>query len=185
MLHPQLDAAFADAFALPGLVALFGAEATRNALSPFDRHFLDRLAWALDHLPAADNPFLWQVLAGRYPRAAAADWLDLPARPPRCTVACHASRMDALLAGNPACYDLIHLSNILDWLSADAAAALLAAATAALRPGGRLIIRQLNSSLDIPASAQALSWERERGDRLHATDRSFFYRRLLVARRSA
>ena len=47
-------------------------------------------------------------------------------------------------------YDFVHLSNILDWLSPEEARATLDVAHAALRPGGWVLIRQLNSTLDIP-----------------------------------
>ena len=84
------------------------------------------------------------------------------------------------LLRNPRTYDLVHLSNILDWLSPEDARQTLAAAGAALRPGGRVIVRQLNSSLDIPALGDGLQWDRTLGAKLLKQDRSFFYRAILV-----
>ena len=47
------------------------------------------------------------------------------------------------------------LSNILDWLPREAATATLASAARALRPGGYVVIRQLNSALDIRGASDA------------------------------
>ena len=94
-----------------------------------------------------------------------------------------ANDVAALIAAPAASVDFLHLSNILDWLSADEARETLAAAHHALRPGGRLIIRQLNSSLDIPSLFPALAWDKGQGRRLQLTDRSFFYPEILLATR--
>jgi S-adenosylmethionine-diacylglycerol 3-amino-3-carboxypropyl transferase len=79
--------------------------------------------------------------------------------------------------------DFLHLSNIIDWLSPEEAHETLAAACRALRSGGRLIIRQLNSSLDIPSLYPGLAWDAEHGRRLQLTDRSFFYPEIHLATR--
>ena len=75
----------------------------------------------------------------------------------------------------PGSIDFVHLSNILDWLSPEDAAATLSAAHRALKSGGFVLIRQLNSSLEIPSLFPALRWHQEEGDRLQRMDRSFFY----------
>ena len=68
-LEPELARAFAEVFALPGLVALFGPDATANRLQPFSAHFHQRTLHALRDptLPARENPYLWSVLLGRLP----------------------------------------------------------------------------------------------------------------------
>ena len=53
---------------------------------------------------------------------------------------------------------------------------------AALRPGGRVVIRQLNSTLDIPNLGPSFEWE-EDGATINDHDRSFFYRALHLGRR--
>src|SRR6202011_5138275 len=78
-LGRALDDAFDEVMALPNLVRLFGATATNNRCEPFARHFARRTRHALATLPAADNPYLWQVLAGRYPVGTPAPWLTEPA----------------------------------------------------------------------------------------------------------
>ena len=89
--------------------------------------------------------------------------------------------LDGLTAGSA---DLVHLSNILDWLDAEAAAATLASARRALKPGGRVIIRQLNSSLEFTALGEGLTWDKEHAMAMERRDRSFFYPRIHLATRA-
>jgi S-adenosylmethionine-diacylglycerol 3-amino-3-carboxypropyl transferase len=183
-LGRRLDEAVDRVMSLPNLVALFGRDATNNAAEPFSRHFARRIRHALATLPAADNPFLWQMLTGRYSPREAAPWLEVatPARLPRLTFECR-FMADALRESAPESFDMVHLSNIVDWLSVDDARETLEAAWRVLRPGGRVLIRQLNSSLDIRALGSSFQWLREESDALHATDRSFFYRALHLGRK--
>lgn len=76
--------------------------------------------------------------------------------------------------------DFVHLSNILDWLSPAQAEMTLASASRVLKPGGRVVIRQLNSTLDVPSIPSDFRWDLELGTRLEAVDRSFFYPGIFV-----
>jgi S-adenosylmethionine-diacylglycerol 3-amino-3-carboxypropyl transferase len=116
-LGRRLDAVLDTVMALPNLVRLFGEEATKNPVEPFARHFARRLRHVLATLPAQRNPYLWQMLRGRYPEGGVAPWLTAPApaRWPRVTWV--ASFMTEALAAAPASFDFVHLSNILDWLA--------------------------------------------------------------------
>jgi hypothetical protein len=78
--------------------------------------------------------------------------------------------------------DMIHCSNVLDWLSPNQAIDLLSRCLKKLRPGGLVIIRQLNSTLDIPACEPRFRWL-PAADRLQRRDRSFFYRSLHIGRK--
>lgn len=182
-LGRALDEAHGDPLDLAPLVRLFGEGATRNPAEPFSRHFARRMRHALATLPAADNPYLWQVLLGRYPEGCPAPWLDCPAPPawPRITEE-RAYMADALANAEPASFDFVHLSNILDWLDPAEATETLDRAWRALRPGGWVLIRQLNSTLDVKAAGPRFTWD-ARGDELHARDRSYFYRALHLGRR--
>jgi S-adenosylmethionine-diacylglycerol 3-amino-3-carboxypropyl transferase len=80
-------------------------------------------------------------------------------------------------------FDFVHLSNILDWLSEGEATATLDLAWGALRPGGWVLIRQLNSTLDVPALGGRFVWHIDQGRALHARDRSYFYRALHLGRK--
>ena len=134
-------------------------------------------------LPAVENPYLWQMLLGRNPPASAAPWLlaVAPVRMPR--IEWSQSPMVEALAGAREDFDVVHLSNILDWLAPEAAARTLELAERALRPGGLTIVRQLNSTLDVPKLAPQLEWLRREASQLHARDRSFFYRALHVGKK--
>lgn len=182
-LGQALDDAFERAMDLPILIHLFGEGATRNRVEPFAQHFARRTRHLLATRPAADNPYLWQVLAGRYPPGAAAPWLaePMPERLPDITW--NTIAMIEALRRAPAAYDFIHLSNILDWLSPEEARTTLDLAHAALRPGGWTLIRQLNSTLDIASLSNGFAWQTEEARALHAGDRSFFYRALHVGRK--
>jgi S-adenosylmethionine-diacylglycerol 3-amino-3-carboxypropyl transferase len=178
-----LDKAFERALDLPILIRLFGEGATRNRVEPFARHFARRTRHVLATLPAAGNPYLWQVLAGRYPPGAEAPWLAAPSPDRLPQITWNTTTMNEALRRSPGRYDLVHLSNILDWLDPEEARTTLDFAHAALRPGGWTLIRQLNSTLDIPSFGQGFSWHTEEAQALHAGDRSFFYRLLHLGRK--
>jgi S-adenosylmethionine-diacylglycerol 3-amino-3-carboxypropyl transferase len=187
LLGHALDDAFDRAMALPILVRLFGEGATRNRVEPFARHFARRTRHALATLPAANNPYLWQVLLGHYPPEHPVDWLSLPRRTAGAEIRwlegvtmAEAIRREAKSGQE---FDFIHVSNILDWLSPEEARQTLDLVHGALRPGGWVLIRQLNSSLDIPAAGPGFDWQIEQAAKLHAEDRSYFYRAIHLGRR--
>jgi S-adenosylmethionine-diacylglycerol 3-amino-3-carboxypropyl transferase len=173
-----LDTALGQVMALPNLVNLFGSEATRNPAAPFDRHFAARIRHALGTLPAADNPWLWQMLLGRFPDSAAYPWLNAQRSKTLPPMTWECGFMQAALESRPGEFDFIHLSNILDWLSPERAVETLELTFKALNPGGCVLVRQLNSSLDIPALGGQFRWDAEGARVLHGRDRSFFYRAL-------
>jgi S-adenosylmethionine-diacylglycerol 3-amino-3-carboxypropyl transferase len=180
----KLEDALAKVMSLENLVALFGREATQNPERPFHQHFAQRTRVALLREDASVNPFVWQMYRGVFAPGHRYDWLQ-SAEPPLAAVQWHQDRMREVLDAMPACSaDFIHLSNILDWLDAEAAAATLASARRVLKPKGRIIIRQLNSSLDFTALSEGLKWDTERGAAMERRDRSFFYPRIHLATRA-
>jgi S-adenosylmethionine-diacylglycerol 3-amino-3-carboxypropyl transferase len=183
-LGHALDEAFDEVMALPNLVRLFGEEATKNRVEPFSRHFARRTRHVLATIPAADNPYLWQVFMGRFPDGIYSPWLSapIPARVPQITWIC-APIAEALREAS-AEYNYIHLSNILDWESPDNARATLEMAWQALRPGGMVLIRQLNSTLDVPALSSHFQWQSDLASVLHFRDRSYFYRALHLGKKA-
>ncbi len=114
-LGRALDAAFEKIMALPNLVALFGEAATRNPREPFAAHFAWRLRHVLGTQPAAGNPFLSQMLLGRFAPQAEHFWLRSPRVKPRAAISCEESPMLPALEKRKGEFDLVHLSNILDW----------------------------------------------------------------------
>jgi S-adenosylmethionine-diacylglycerol 3-amino-3-carboxypropyl transferase len=190
-LGDALDAALDEVMSQECLVALFGVGAQQNRVEPFSRHLAGRVRHVLATRPAAGNPYLWQMLLGRYPPGVASPWLGLP-RPTRlAAVTWECGFMADALAAAPAPprpppegYDMIHLSNILDWLPADEARRTLQLTHRALKPGGWTIVRQLNSTVDVRSLQAGLAWDVRRSDAMHAADRSFFYRALHLGQRA-
>lgn len=180
-LGDALERAFDKTFDVRILACLFGRAATANPVEPFARHFIRRTRQVFAAMPAADNPFLWQLLAGRYPPGVTAPWLAQAQRVPVLPeITCSNDVMDEALATPPADgFDVILLSNVLDWLEPDEALVTLERAWHALRPDGAVVIRQLNSKLDVRDCGSRFSWD-PIGDWLHVADRSFFYRALHI-----
>ena len=182
-LGRALDAALDRVMALPNLVRLFGEAATQNPRQPFARHFAARVRQALRNHPAATNPFLWQMLAGTFPPGQNYDWL-MDDQPPRVQPIFRHAEMRATLDQLSAqSMTLVHLSNILDWLPVEEATATLQSAARVLPPGGKVIVRQLNSSLDIAALPGGFAWDTALGAEFAARDRSFFYSHIHIGER--
>jgi S-adenosylmethionine-diacylglycerol 3-amino-3-carboxypropyl transferase len=129
---------------------------------------------------ANENPYLWQLLLGRFPAGVTHPWLHAPAPDQMPDLFETCGPMDAALSALPKTFDYVHLSNILDWLAPEEAGRLLEHAYEALRPGGLTLVRQLNSTLDIPSLGDRFEWLSDEAAALHERDRSFFYRALHV-----
>lgn len=183
-LGAALDSAFATVMRLENLVALFGEGATRNPRRPFHEHFPAQLREIVSRLPPAENPWIWQLLAGKYPPGRPVDWVSDTSPQLVAPTYVNTPMLEALDDAPEKSADFIHVSNILDWLSEDDGRRTLSAAFRVLRPGGYLLIRQLNSSLDIPSLFPAFHWHPDHGRRLQSRDRSFFYPEILLASRS-
>jgi len=68
------------------------------------------------------------MLLGRFPPGTAYPWLDAAAPSAFPTVTGNCASMRQRLKARPEAFDFVHLSNILDWLSPEAAAMTLSAA---------------------------------------------------------
>jgi S-adenosylmethionine-diacylglycerol 3-amino-3-carboxypropyl transferase len=175
--------ALAKVMTFANLETLFGQQAVQNPRRPFCEHFADRSDGAFARDDAANNPFLRQMYAGTFAPGHRYDWLQR-ADPIRAEVLWHHGTMMGVLSNlPPASAHMVHISNILDWLSPALAAQTLEAAARVLKPGGKLIARQLNSSLDFEALTDAIAWDADWGRRMEPRDRSFFYPRIFVGTR--
>ncbi|MDG2223402.1 MAG: DUF3419 family protein [Rubripirellula sp.] len=182
-LGQALQQAFDNVMELSKLVEIFGPEATANPAMPFSEHFLVQTRMALGKFRANDNPFLHQLFLGQF-AGTVWDWLDLPKQSDLCPLQfSHGMMSDVITTLPDASYDFIHLSNILDWVKPTEAEMLLNHVHRCLAPGGVVVIRQLNSILDIAAVPSGLSWRRDLAQELHDEDRSFFYRELHIGSR--
>ena len=182
-LGQALDLAFETVMAQSNLQALFGKDATRNPREPFAAHFTRRLRRVLETQPAAENSFLSQLLLGHFTPGAEHYWLRSPAVQPAPRITWDALPMVKVLRQRREEFDVVHLSNILDWLEPEEARVTLECARSALRRGGWIIVRQLNSVLDIPALCAGFAWFDDAGTALLKRDRSFFYRAIHVGQR--
>lgn len=184
LIGEAMEQAFTEVMALPNLVCLFGEEATRNPRQSFSDHFIGRTYAAFRRTVPRENPFLWQILAGRFNGGFTYDWLrpDEGADAPLTSqVEWHHGKMIEVLEGMaPDSADLVHLSNILDWLSPEEGLLTLERARRVLRTGGRVMIRQLNSTLDIAAIDAGFEWDESLGRSMEERDRSFFYPGIFV-----
>jgi S-adenosylmethionine-diacylglycerol 3-amino-3-carboxypropyl transferase len=172
--------ALAKVMTLSNLTALFGRLAVQNPRRPFCEHFADRSEEAFARKDAAVNPFLHQMYTGTFAPGHRYDWLER-SEPIRTEVVWHHGTMMAVLSElPPASADMVHVSNILDWLSPAQATQTLNAAARVLKPNGKLIARQLNSSLHFETMTDSIAWDAEWGRRMEPRDRSFFYPRIFV-----
>ena len=82
-LGRAIDEAFEHGMALPHLVRLFGAQATQNSLESFAKHFARRTRQAIALGCTVDNPYLWQLLTGKFPNGVTTPWMSaMPPHPP-------------------------------------------------------------------------------------------------------
>lgn len=171
-----LDRAFDEVMSQDNLVALFGEKATANRVQEFSRHFAERMRIYLSEHPASKSPWMAHLLLGKF-YDETFPWISTP---PHCILPdiyyLNKSMEAVLEKSQPERYHVIHLSNILDWLSPAEAEKTLRLAFQALKPGGVIIIRQLNSNLDIPAAGKDFLWDSKLSNDFLHKDRSFFYR---------
>lgn len=122
------------------------------------------------------------MLASRLPVGGMLAWMRLPRRASPPAVEYFLGDMREALEARRGGFDFIHLSNILDWLGDAERAALLDAARRALRPGGFILIRRLNSDLGATGLDCGVDWLDERAEQLNANDRSAIYAGLHLGR---
>ncbi|MCA8939182.1 MAG: DUF3419 family protein [Planctomycetes bacterium] len=174
-----------ETMALPNLVALFGQSATQNPARAFAEHFVDVTLRALTTHHAAKNPWLFFMIGSSYfdhiPQYLLPPWIGLERPPHLPAIDFHNATMGSFLEEGESEFDFIHLSNVLDWANPEEAATLLSLVAKRLSPKGLVIVRQLNSSLDIESCGGSLQWDSSRGQALTTTERAFFYRRVLIA----
>jgi S-adenosylmethionine-diacylglycerol 3-amino-3-carboxypropyl transferase len=181
-LGKAIDAAFHEVMALDNLVKIFGKEATSNPRQTFADHFIDRTRHMLSTQPAWSSPYLAQLLLGHFTHGVVYPWLTgfAPKKAPE-IIFSQNTMQEILRKVEPESFDVIHLSNILDWLTEEDAQNVLSLARNALKDSGKIIIRQLNSSLTIPQLGKGYEWLDTEAKVFHQRDRSFFYSNLYIA----
>jgi S-adenosylmethionine-diacylglycerol 3-amino-3-carboxypropyl transferase len=173
------------------LNAMFGPAATQHAeRGSYPGYFQRAFERGLRREDAARNPFLRHVFLGAYgdaapayvragtlgPVASSAGTRDLNVE------LVHGSLVDV---PDLARFDVFHLSNVFDWSDDALVASWADAIVRHARPGSAVVIRQLNNRRDVKRFfGDAFAFDDALGERMQREDRSLFYERVLVARRT-
>lgn len=177
--HAYWPAAFELAFADALLRTMFGPDAVQHApAGSYPGYFRRRIEAGLAAADRAVNPWLHHVLLGCY-RDDPAAWPPFLQRPPLDLRRFEVVATTFAAAPSFAPYDLVQLSNVLDWMDDASCRALAARLAAELRPGAAVLWRQLNDprplqELFLPAFA----FDAARDARLTTLERSLFYDRV-------
>lgn len=167
---PWWPVAFELFFSDAMLRAMFGPAAVQHAApGSYVRYFravYERM------LAAPPSPFSAHVLRGRYDEDALPDYLRHAPVPTR-FVPLLGTLQHVPDFGE---YDLVHLSNVLDWTEPEAADALTTRVARELRPGAAVTVRQLNNARPIPLPGVDVREVPDEG--------SFFYTRTLIGRKA-
>lgn len=164
---------FSDAM----LVATFGPAAVQYAEpGSYPAYFRNAVTGGLKR--SAPNEFLDHVLLGHYRRAALPAFLRLP-NPPHWNFEYRESSLQSISTFSG--YDLVHLSNVLDWTSPVESGVLCSRIANEMETGARLTIRQLNNRQSIGHHLPDLEIAYFEGAALVARERSLFYERVIVA----
>ncbi len=171
-----------ELFFSPALLeAMFGPDATQHAApGSYPGYFRRVVERGLARPDARGNPWLHHVLLGHWLPGAWPAFLERPCPPAP-------ELVQADLASGPhyGAFDLVSLSNVLDWTDERGIAAIAARLCAECRPGTRLVIRQLNNHAPVERRFEpAFAFDRAAGERLAAEDRSLFYERVVVGTRT-
>jgi len=181
-----------------GLFRLFFSRFVMAKLGRSEEHFaqvegnvadrlLDRAGHALTQIPIRSNPFMQWILSG--------DFTDLEQAHPYLSKEGHArlreieervqfvhAPLEAWLdQAGPNAFSAYNLSNIFEYMPADAHAAILERVAGVSRPGARIAYWNLFVDRQAPDALQArLERDKESGDALLQRDRAFFYQAFRV-----
>lgn len=180
--HRFWPVAFDLFFADPLLHTMFGPAATQHAAGPYARYFQQVVERGMRRDDAGTNPWLAHVLLGCYLPSALPPLLIAPRPPAEGQLTFIEGTLDAVEALGR--FDVIQLSNIFDWTAPAEVQRLCGRLGDEMKPGARLVVRQLNSSMSLPAwLGDRFAIDEARDAALLAADRSLFYDRLIVAQR--
>lgn len=164
------------------LHAMFGPDATQHAPpGSYPAYFRARIERGLADPARGSNRFLHHVLLGGYVPAAPPPWIAW--RPPDDVAMelVHGTLADL----DPAAFDLLHLSNVFDWMGPAAVEALAGHVATRARPGTVVTWRQLNNDRDLAPLFPGFDFDPALEAELLAGERSLFYARLRVGVRRA
>ena len=168
------------------LEAVFGPAATQHAEpGSYARYFQTRLEEALMQPDAHENYFLHHIFLGHYLSEHPPPFLQSTSAGSRATHALeyiHGALSDVHDLSH---FDLIHLSNIFDWMGHEEAQALISHLCARVRPGARILWRQLNNRINRCAMVSpSFTCDPHVDAMLLAMERSYFYEQVHMAVRT-
>ncbi|PZO42227.1 MAG: DUF3419 domain-containing protein [Pseudanabaena frigida] len=188
---------FEQVFERDRLIQTFGEAAVNYSMDrSFGEHFADVFAQALQRFIPNENYFLTQVWGDRYTSnlqgegvplylqaSAQNDIRALGTERLQLHQGAFVDRLQQLAELEK--FDLIQFSNISDWMPLDNLHQMLIDAVACLKSGGAIIGRRLNGDHNLEAiMAEHIAVDRQLSQELLASDRSFFYREVVVGFRS-
>ena len=173
------DLYFSDAL----LNVMFGPDATQHAeTGSYPRYFQTLFEKGLTSLSAFDNYFLHHVFLGYY--------LQRPASLPYYLLSpptdYHFQMVEGTLDQVPELqrFDLISLSNIMDWMPLAEISVLINHLQNEMKPGASLLYRQLNNYTDLTVHfGDAFEFNAALGIRFQEAERSLFYSSVHVGKR--
>ncbi len=179
---PYWPVAFDLFFADPLLHAMFGPEAVQHApAGSYARYFQRVFERGLEREDVHENYFVHHVLLGRYLRHALPLYLRAAPHALAPFDVVHGTLEDVPDLGS---YDLVSLSNLFDWMNEAAIEKTCRHLAEHMRSGATLMVRQLNSALDLRFFlADHFELDEHEASALLARDCSLFYARLWIARR--
>ncbi len=195
--HPQWRDPFEQIFERGKLVQTFGEAAVNYSMDrSFGEHFADVFAQALRRFIPNENYFLTQVWGDRYALNLQGEgvplYLQTSAQNDIRTLGTdrlqlHQGAFVASLhqLAELEKFDLIQFSNISDWMPLSNLHQMLTDAAACLKSGGAIIGRRLNGDHHLASiMAEHIAIDLALSQELLASDRSFFYREVVVGFRS-
>ena len=165
------------------LNAMFGPDATQHAEpGSYPRYFQQLFEKGLTSATAFDNYFLHHVFLGYYlQRPASLPYYLLSPPTDYCfqTIEGTLDRVPDLQR-----FDLISLSNIMDWMPLTESVALIGHLQREMKSGASVLYRQLNNDTDLSACfGDAFAFNAALGIRCQSTERSLFYSSVHVGKR--
>ena len=166
------------------LNAMFGPNATQHAeTGSYPRYFQTLFEKGLMATTAFDNYFLHHVLLGYYLQRPASLPYYLSSPPTDCHFQMIEGTLDQVQELQH--FDLISLSNVMDWMPLADIALLIKHLQKQMKSGGSILYRQLNNYTDLSAYfGNSFEFDAALGARFQKIERSLFYSNVHVGKRS-
>ena len=170
---PYWRVAFQLHFSDELLNTMFGVAATQHSPpGSYPDYFRKRLERGLLSFDVRTNYFLHHIFLGRYLSDALPRYLVAPAKEHRFKYV--EGTLDHV--SDLASYDLVNLSNIMDWMAPEECRPMVQRLRKEMRPGAKVMWRQLNNDRDRCAwFGDVFRFDHQADTRLAVAERSMFY----------